>query len=148
MTIVGAGALSNYVPKWIQEFGLDNQVDYRGFLPWQEVKNAYLDSDIFFFTSLRDSCPAQLLEAMAHGLPVLTLDLHGVKKLVPDRAGIKVTVTNPQQTVNSLAQAIEYLYNNFEERLNMSKIGYDFAKTQSWSHKALKMSECYEKLFC
>jgi glycosyltransferase involved in cell wall biosynthesis len=144
MTVVGAGDLSNCVPNWIKEFGLYDRVEYRGFVPWRELKSLYLDNDVFFFTSLRDSCAPQLLEAMAHGLPIITLDLHGAKRLVPNRAGIKVPVTNPTETANALAQAVEYMHNNFEERLSMSQVGYDFAQTQSWSHKVLKMSECYE----
>lgn len=147
MTIVGAGELKERVPNSIREFGLDERVEYRGFVPWQELKNLYLNSDVFFFTSLRDSCAPQLLEAMAHGLPIITLDLHGAKQLVPDGAGIKVPVTNPPETINALAGAVEYMHDNFKSRLSMSQVGYEFAKTQSWSHKVIKMSECYEKLF-
>jgi glycosyltransferase involved in cell wall biosynthesis len=36
--------------------------------------DAYLDLDVFLFTSLRDSCGSQLLEAMARGAAIVTLD--------------------------------------------------------------------------
>ena len=147
MTIVGAGDLSNCVPNWIKKFGLEDRVKYRGFVPWQKVKNEYLKSDVFFFTSLRDSFGSQILEAMAYGLPIITLNHHGARDFMPDGAGIKVPVTEPSETVNMLAQAVEYMYKHPEKRLDMGSIGYDFAKTQSWSHKVFEMSECYKKLF-
>lgn len=146
ITIVGSGSQSQYLPRWIKEFGLENIVDYRGRLPWLEVKNLYLQSDIFFFTSLRDSCPTQFLEAMSHGLPIITLNIHGAKKLIPDGAGIKVPVTQVVKTVGALANAVEYLYHNPQERLTMGKIGYEFAKTQTWSNKAHRVTQYYDEL--
>lgn len=146
LTIFGSGRMSKYVTSWVKEFGLEGKVDYRGRVPWTEVKDAYLNSDIFLFTSLRDSCAAQLLEAMGQALPVITLDHHGARDLVPAGAGIKVPVTNLTETVNALAQAVEYMFNNPQERWQMGRIGYEFAKTQTWKQKALKMNEYYEKL--
>lgn len=146
LTILGGGYLKNYVPNWLKEFGLEDRVEYRSQVPWTEVKNAYLNSDVFLFTSLRDSCPAQLLEAMSQALPVITLDHHGSRDLVPAGAGIKVPVTNPTETVNALAQAVECMFKNSKERLQMGRIGYDFATTQTWTQKAQKMTEYYEEI--
>lgn len=145
-TIIGSGSQSQYLPNWVEEFGLEKIVDYRGRLPWIEVKDFYLQSDIFLFTSLRDSCPTQFLEAMSHGLPIITLDIHGAKKLISDTAGIKVPVKEENQTVEALAQAIEFLAQNYQERLMMGKVGYEFAKTQIWSNKARSVTKYYDEL--
>ena len=146
LTIVGDGCMRNYVPSWIKEFGLESRVEHRGRVSWAEVKNAYLNSDVFLFTSLRDSFGSQLLEAMSQALPVITLDHHGVRDLVPAGVGIKVPVTNPTETVNALAHAVEYMFKNPKERFQMGKIGYDFAKTQTWKQKALKVTDYYKEL--
>lgn len=146
MTIVGSGELKHCVPDWIKEFGLEDRVEYRGFLPWLEVKNEYLKSEVFMFTSLRDSFGSQILEAMAHGLPIITLNHHGSKDFIPDNAGIKVPVTRPVETANLLAKAVEYMYKNPEKRRDMGSVSYDFAKNQSWTYKVHQMSEYYEKL--
>lgn len=145
-TVLGGGTLSSYVPDWIKKFGLEGKVEYRGRASWAEVKNAYLNSDVFLFTSLRDSFGSQLLEAMSQALPVITLDHHGARDFVPAGAGIKVPVTSPADTVSKLAQAVEYVFKHPEERLQMGKAGYDFAKTQTWTLKVLKMTEYYEEL--
>ena len=146
ITIVGISNTNYELIKWIKEFGLENKVDYKGRVPWLEVRNEYLQSDVFFFTGLRDSLGSQLLEAMACGLPIITLNHQGARDFVPDRAGIKVPAIDPAETVKALAQAVEYMYQNPEQRIEMGRIGYEFSKTQTWSNKALKMSEYYEEL--
>ena len=110
------------------------------------VKELYLQSDAFFFTSLRDSCPMQFLEAMSCGLPIVTLDIHGARKFIPDRAGIKIPVSDPNTAVTALANAIEYLYHHPQVRIKMGKIGYDFARTQTWSNKACWATKYYNRL--
>ncbi|MEL6495068.1 MAG: glycosyltransferase [Cyanobacteria bacterium J06623_7] len=146
LTIVGDGMQSSSLPQWIREFGLEKVVDYRGRLPWLEVRELYLASNAFFFTSLRDSCPTQFLEAMAYGLPIVTLDIHGAKKFIPPTAGIKVPVTDADNTVAALANGIEYLYHHPQARIEMGRVGYDFAQTQTWSAKAERATEHYQRL--
>ena len=58
------------------------------------------------FTSLRDSFGSQVLEAMAMGLPIICLDLHGAHDFVPDAASLKVSIGSPGETVHNLAGAI------------------------------------------
>ena len=146
ITIVGDGSQNQDLPRWISEFGLEKVVDYRGRLPWLEVKKLYLQSDAFFFTTLRDSCPMQFLEAMAYGLPVITLDIHGARKFVPDLAGIKISVTDPDTTVAALTHGIEYLYHHPQARIDMGKVAYDFAQTQTWSNKVRWATQYYHQL--
>ena len=145
LTILGDGHMHDMVPQFIKENELQDKVDWKGQVPWDEVKRAYTESDLFMFCSLRDSSAAQFLEAMAYGLPVLTLDLHGGKNLVPDNAGIKVPVTTPEQTVQTLASAVEKLYDNPDLRVQMGKAGYTFSKTQTWQLKTKHINEFYAK---
>ena len=146
LTIIGSGSLDCYISDWVKNFGLETKVDFCGRIPWMEVRNAYLKSDVFLFSSLRDSYGTVMLEAMSQALPVITLNHHGARDFVPDRASIKVPVTNPTETVSALAQAIEYMYKNPKERLEMGKIAYNFARQQSWAQKAAKLSKYYEEL--
>ena len=130
----------------IKKFKLENKVYFQGCLPWSDLRNKYLDSDVFILTSLRDTCPAVLIEAMAMALPIITLNHQGGSVLVPDDAGIKVSVTNRKETINSIAKAVEYMYQHPIERQQMSKASYDFAKTQVWSRKANILSKYYEEV--
>ncbi|WP_439883354.1 glycosyltransferase family 4 protein [Pontibacter sp. MBLB2868] len=145
LTILGNGHMHDMVPQLIDAYKLKDKVEWKGQVPWEEVKRAYSESDLFMFCSLRDSSAAQFLEAMAYGLPVLTLDLHGGKNLVPDNAGIKVPVTTPEQTVQTLARSVEKLYDNPTIRVQMGKEGYNFSKSQTWPLKTKHIDEFYAK---
>ncbi|MGB7442806.1 MAG: glycosyltransferase [Coleofasciculaceae cyanobacterium] len=146
LSIVGGGTQEASLPGWIKEFGLEGKVDFLGFLSWEEVKHQYLNNDVLLFTSLRDTGGAQLLEAMAQALPIITLNHHGAGDHVPEKAGIKLPVNQPQETVEALAKAVEYMHKNPEERLLMGKVGYEYAKTQTWTNKVQKISQLYEEV--
>lgn len=146
LTIVGGGVLQNRLNVQIEKLGLVDKVVTMGNIPWDEVRNAYLQSDIFIFTSLRDSCPAQLMEAMAVGLPIITLNHHGSRDIVPNNAGIKVNVDTPDECVKNIAQAIEFLYHDPSLRFEMGNAGWNFARTATWSNKINTISEIYTTL--
>ncbi|RIJ34368.1 glycosyltransferase family 4 protein [Pontibacter oryzae] len=145
LTILGDGPMHDFVPRWIEEYKLQGKVTWKGQVPWEEVKRAYTQSDLFLFCSLRDSSAAQFLEAMAYGLPIVTLDLHGGKNLVPDDAGIKVPVTTVPQTVHDIAAAVEKLYDQPLLRRQMGMTGYKFSKSQTWTLKTQHINEFYSK---
>src|SRR5438132_327360 len=111
-----------------------------------EIARLYKSADAFLFTSLRDSFGTQVLEAMGHGLPILTLDHQGVGTFVPPEAGIKVPVTSPEQTLPGLAEGIRRLALFPEERRKMGEAALAFAKTQTWEKRAERMSELYEEV--
>ena len=136
LTIVGGkGEMAELVPQYIDQYDVRDRVNWVGHVSYQEVKNYYEQSDVFFFTSLRDSCPHQLLEAMAYSLPVVTLNLHGQAELVNDTTGIRVPVTTEAQTVSELARAVEWMHAHPTERLAMGQAGYAFAQSQVWDTK-------------
>ncbi|MBD2701432.1 glycosyltransferase family 4 protein [Spirosoma sp. BT702] len=136
LTIVGGkGEMADQVPQYIEKYNVKDRVNWVGHVSYQEVKDYYEQSDVFFFTSLRDSCPHQLLEAMAYSLPIVTLDLHGQAELVNDKTGIRVAVKTKEQVVSDLAGAIEWMWAHPDERLAMGQAGYAFAQTQLWDTK-------------
>ena len=149
LTIVGGkGEMAEYVPQYLEQYGVGDRVQWAGHVTYQEVKEFYEQSDAFFFTSLRDSCPHQLLEAMAYSLPVITLHLHGQDELVDETTGIRVPVTNEEEVVANLARAIEWMYHHPSERLAMGNAGYDFAKTQLWDTKIRRfIDELYPAIY-
>ncbi|MEM7769786.1 MAG: glycosyltransferase family 4 protein [Cyanobacteria bacterium P01_A01_bin.37] len=146
LTIAGGGTQEHDLPQWIEELGLGDRVRCLGFLEWDAVKAEYLKQDALLFTSLRDTGGAQLLEAMAQGLPIITLNHHGAGDHIPDQAGVKVPVIQPEKTLAALTQAIERLYNNTDARLQMGRCGFEYAKTQTWPKKVRKISDFYDEL--
>ena len=144
LTIVGDGEMKNDVLKTIKDFDLSETVFLTGSVSHEKVKDYYASHDVFFYTSLRDSCPAQLIEAMAYSLPIVTLNLHGQAIIVSDETGIRCSAETPEKTILELREAILKLYNNPVLLNQMSENAYEFAKKQTWDKKIeLIVSEYY-----
>jgi glycosyltransferase involved in cell wall biosynthesis len=132
---IGDGETREETLAKIKEYGLENSVHWKGKVPYEEVKNFYLTHDVFFFTSLRDSCPAQLIEAMAYGLPVVTLNLHGQAIIVNDDTGIRCECSTPTLATENLKKAILSFYHHEIDITKMSNAAYQFALKQTWRKK-------------
>lgn len=148
LTIAGDGIHSQIVHRMIRDRNLQRRVFWQGSrLTFEELRTAYAEHDAMLFTSLRDSFGSQLLEAMAMGLPLITLDLHGARDFVPDGASLKVRVSNPAETVRDLAVAIsEYASFSAEKRNQMSEHAWCFAKTLTWSKRAALVERLYNEV--
>jgi glycosyltransferase involved in cell wall biosynthesis len=142
LTIVGDGVMRNYLEDDIKERDLTN-INYVGSVPYIKVKEFYENHNLFFFTSLRDSGGLQLLEAMAYGLPIVTLKLHGQDAIVNETVGIKCNVNNPSETVLELKNAILSLYQNRDLLQVLSNNAFEFAKSQTWEKQIKEFVKSY-----
>jgi len=148
LTIAGDGLDPQTVNEMICDRNLQRRVFWKGTrLTYEELRNAYAKHDAMLFTSLRDSFGSQLLEALAMGLPVITLDLHGAHDFVPDGASLKVFVGSTEETVRNLAQAIEtYSRLTPERKAGMSAEAWTFAKSLNWTRRAQMAENLYREL--
>jgi exopolysaccharide biosynthesis WecB/TagA/CpsF family protein len=146
LVIAGDGEMRTQWEQNTRRLNVTNKIEFLGHVPWNEMTRLYGSADAFLFTSLRDSFGTQVLEAMAHGLPILTLDHQGVGTFVPPEAGIKVPVTSPEQTLAGLAEGIRRLALFPEERSKMGEAAFAYAKTQTWESRAECMSKLYEEV--
>ena len=148
LTIIGNGIEGESLRQMIKDRGLTERVIWAGKrLSWADVREAYLEHDAMLFTSLRDSCACQLLESMGLGLPVITLDLHGARDMVPSTAGIKVPLLTPGRVVEDVAMAVEcYAKLSGSDRTQMSIAGWEFARTMTWNVRAKEAEQLYRKL--
>lgn len=144
--IAGDGEMRAKWESYAKHLNLGDKVEFLGHVPWNEMSQLYQNADAFIFTSLRDSFGSQVLEAMAHGLPILTLDHQGVGTFVPPDVGIKVPVASPRQTIAELANGIRRIASCPEERQRMGEAAQAFARTQTWERRADRISNFYEEL--
>lgn len=148
LTIAGDGMNPRTVHQMIQERNLQRRVFWKGSrMTFSELRHAYAEHDALLFTSLRDSFGSQLLEAMAMGLPIITLDLHGAHDWLPDVASLKVPVGCPEETVRNLVGALEeYASLSLQSRDQMSTHAWNFAKTHTWSVRAELCERLYREI--
>jgi glycosyltransferase involved in cell wall biosynthesis len=145
LTILGDGIPQELMMQQIADRGLQDKVVWSGGrVPWAEVRQAYQVHDAFLFTSLRDSCGSQLVEAMALGLPVITLDHQGAHSVVPASAGFKVPVTERIETIDAIAKAVErFAALSVEARNAMSAAGLAAVRELSWPMRAEQAEKVY-----
>jgi exopolysaccharide biosynthesis WecB/TagA/CpsF family protein len=146
LLIAGDGEMRKSWEQCAKRLGLGRRVEFLGRIPWEEMPRLYQSADAFLFTSLQDSFGTQVLEAMGHGLPIVTLDHHGVGTFVPPEAGIKVPVTSCEQTPAGLAESIRRLALFPAERRKMAEAARAYASTQTWEKRAECMSNLYEEV--
>ena len=143
LTVVGDGEMKEIFLEAMDAFKLHSQVTWTGKVPFSEVQAFYQSHDAFFFTSLRDSSPAQLIEAMAYGLPVITLDLHGQALMVNSERGFKASVESPSKTIKELADFIIELDKNRMLLQRLSKAASAFSMEQTWEKKVKGIVDAY-----
>lgn len=135
LTVLGDGPMGARVPGWIAQYGLVGRVTWAGRVPWAQVHAAMLSHDVFVFGSLRDSFASQFMEALATGLPIITLNHQGARTFLPAAAAIKVPVEGPAQATAAMARAVEYLYDHPAQRRAMGQAGHAFALQQTWPQR-------------
>ena len=103
LTLVGDGIERD---RWVTKAKLLNvfdAIDWRGWMPKEEVQKLYEEFDLFYFPSLRDSGGFVVLEALQNGMPVVCFKLGGPGILVDESCGCAV------EAANSVAQATQDL---------------------------------------
>lgn len=147
LTIIGDGVDAKLLPGWLRQLNLEEKVNYLGRLEWKEVMNAYQEHDVFLFTSMRDSSPAQLLESLSQGLPVITLDIHGSKEIISEKVGFKAAIGENENVALNIAGTIEKYYRlSQEEKLLMSNEAIKYSYENTWQIRGVQMIKFYKEI--
>lgn len=143
LSVLGRGPCSAAWQKLIVSLGIEKRVRWIGWLPHAEAKAELENTDLFVFTSLRDTTGTVLLEALSHGVPVLCLDHQGARDLVTDRCGLKVPVTHPEQTAQDLAQAIVRFGSDSALQMELGRGAIEHAAQFLWDAQGEEMAGIY-----
>ena len=143
--IVGGGNDESY-KKLASDLGISSRCVWHGMVSHETVQNVMKQCDLFLFTSVAEGTPHVVLESIANGLPVVCFDTCGQGDCVTKDVGIKISLTNPEQSVKDFANAIIRLYSNRDLLEKMSSNCYKRAVELSWENKALQMLELYNKV--
>jgi glycosyltransferase involved in cell wall biosynthesis len=89
-TIVGDGPERSRLEADASRYGVQGKVDFISRMPQDKLFELYGNHTIFLFPSLHDAGGMVVMEAMAHGMPVICLDLGGPRELVTPDCGVVV----------------------------------------------------------
>jgi len=83
LVIVGDGALRSELEDLVGQKNHSN-VSFVGAIPYEQVREHYMQADIFVLPTLEDLFSLVVTEAMAMGLPVITTIYNGARELVTE----------------------------------------------------------------
>jgi glycosyltransferase involved in cell wall biosynthesis len=108
LTIVGKGPEESRLKADVHRFKLDQSVYFAPWMPKSEVLGLYSTHDALLFPSLHDSSGTVVMESIAHGRPVICLDLGGPPVTVDEHCARIVSPRgkNEEQVIQGIADAI------------------------------------------
>lgn len=146
LNVLGEGSLKPFLMNFAFNNSINN-VNFLGYINYNEVINYYRNADLFIFPSLRDTSGNVVLEAMSQGLPIISFDHQGMHDILTDECAIKIPVTNYKKMVSDIANSIDYLAENPESRLKMGAASIKRIKENYlWEDKAKRMVEIYKEV--
>ncbi|MDD4272075.1 MAG: glycosyltransferase family 1 protein, partial [Patescibacteria group bacterium] len=116
-----------------------NNIIFPGYVPDNELKELYSRAILYVFPSFYEGFGLPPLEAMAHGLAVVSSD----KTCLPEILGEAALYFNPDDEVDMKNKIVEAL-NNGKLRETLKNRGYEQIKKYSWHRCASQTLEVYK----
>ncbi len=147
LIVVGDGPLQSKWKALAGRLGIGERCSFLGKVTREEVFSIMSTGHCFVQPSLYDATSTVLVEALAHGLPVICLDHFGFKDAVDAQCGIKIPPNTLDQVVRGFAKAIESLWLDENRRVEMSLAAQKAALRLTWKQKEAVISDVYSRIF-
>ena len=122
LRLVGDGPMRAELVRLAADLGVSDRIHFCGWLSRDEGLEEMARADVFLFPS-GEGGGMVVLEAMAHGLPVVCLDCGGPGEMVTDDCGVRIVVGSVEDTVAKLASALATLASDEILRRRMGAAG-------------------------
>ena len=132
LKIVGNFYDRKYVKELIElseSLGIESYVDFIQGVRGDELNKMYANASLFVFTSLIENSPNVLLEAMAHGLPIISTNCDPMPEFGDD--ALEYVECN---NVSQLTKKIEYLLFDQVLTQKLSQSAKQRSKLYSWDN--------------
>lgn len=113
------------VKELVNKHDLGNIINIKGWISGNQIEVALKEADICILPSYNEGLPMFILEAMGHGLPVISTPIGGIPESVEN--GVNGFLITPGD-YKDLAQKIEYLADNTDLRHKMGQESYKIAR--------------------
>jgi len=137
----GDGYGHEAIHAFIAEEGLESRVHRRGYVPASLLQTYYQSASALLFPSLEEGFGFPVLEAMAHGLPVVTSNTSSIPELGGD-AALYADPRDPCAIASQVVQAVE----SVDIRERMIAAGLARASEFTWRRTAEQTLRVYDEL--
>ena len=141
--IIGYQKDEVYCRRLARQLGVDSFIEWIGWPPYQETFQHYRWADVFAFTSLRDTSGTGLLEAIAHGCPIIGMNHQGAADIMTPESSIPISVSNASQTICDFHDAFVSLAGDRRRLCRMSEAAKERSKKYLWANLNEAMQKHY-----
>lgn len=140
--IAGDGALRAKLENLAREFELSpDRLQFLGVCT--KMSEIYEQADLLVSTSEREGTPNVLLEAMAHGLPIVATNVGGTSEILDETRGILIQPNDEAELTNAVVRLIV----NRDLRIAFGAAGRKYVReNHSLAHLKIQLPAIYEKL--
>jgi 1,2-diacylglycerol 3-alpha-glucosyltransferase len=141
--IAGEGPARDSLSKEAKALGIEGNVKFLGYLDRQtELNNCYKSADIFIFSSRTETQGLVLLEAMAQGIPVVSIAEMGTKDVLKEGQGVWIA---KEEQLDFSAKVVKMLGDDKARKI-LGEAGCAYAQTWSARRQAERMHDFYKSI--
>lgn len=144
--VVGAGPEEEQLRKKCKEYDLESKVIFVGEVPYTQIGDVYKQADVFVMPSFREATGSVLLEAMAKGLPVITINRFGGATMLNEKAGWLYDGQTREEVIDCLKKALLFCIENPEEVRNRGEHARLLAEQYTWEERMRIYQKIYDDL--
>jgi len=146
LIIVGDGPLFGNWKELASSLGIGDFCSFLGKVSRAEVLSTMASGHCFVQPSLYDATTTVLVEALAHGLPVICLDHMGFKDIVTVECGIKIPPNTVDQVIQDFAKAIKAIGLDEDRRYEMAISAQKASLRLTWQQKKEFINTVYKRV--
>ena len=141
LAVVGQGEQDSAMRQRVTDLSLNERVHFLGAL--SDMSKAYQAADCLVHPTLEDTYAMVVLEAMAHGLPVVVSAAKycGISAELED--GVNAVLLNDPQSASAIASAVAPLLNGGGATAGLCRSATEFASRHSWTQVAASYEALY-----
>lgn len=136
--IIGKGSQEKMLKEVSKELHVDENIDFKGHIPNNQIVNYYADADLLTIPSLSEGHALVPLEAIACGTPVVGTRIDGITETVVD--GYNGLLVKPEDHME-LAKAIVKVLSNDELLMELTSNTRPSVQKFSWEHSVDRLRQ-------
>jgi len=143
LRILGQGPCE---PRWrllAQKLGIVANIEWAGWPDYSGQLPHYRWTDVFAFTSLRDTSGTGLLEALAAGAPIIGLNHQGAADVMNARSSVRIDASTPKAAIDGFCGAITQLTADSELLAKLSAGAIERARDFAWERQWSVIKQVY-----
>ena len=145
LNVVGSGPLKDEMMSFAINHGIDNFITWHDTVPREKVFELFSKSHLHIITSLTEANTTVIWEAMASGIPTISLDHCGMHDTICEKCGIKIPIKSYNQVTEDLAISIDNLIMNPKKIKALSQGVIECAQKYTWDNRVEYFETMYEK---